>query len=78
MWSNANVKSDVRVKFLKSAFTRSPLHFLLFFKWLRSEEKREVIHRGIHLLDEKSAVFYAAPFTIYLILCTHYKTRQSL
>nr|DAW43972.1 MAG TPA: hypothetical protein [Caudoviricetes sp.] len=39
----------MRVKFLKSAFTRSPLHFLLFFKWLRSEEKREVIHRGIHL-----------------------------
>nr|DAS97679.1 MAG TPA: hypothetical protein [Caudoviricetes sp.] len=29
-----NVKSDVRGKYLKSAFTRSPVYFILFFKYL--------------------------------------------
>nr|DAX97864.1 MAG TPA: hypothetical protein [Caudoviricetes sp.] len=29
-----NVKSDVREKYLKTAFTRSPIAFPLFFNWL--------------------------------------------
>ena len=78
MWNNANVKSDVRGKYLKTAFTRSPIAFPLFFNWLQGEGEVGVVHLGIHLFRQKKRGFYAAPFTIYLILCTHYKTRQSL
>ena len=49
MWNNVNVKSDVRGKYLKTAFTRSPIAFPLFFNWLQGEGEVGVVHLGIHL-----------------------------